>query len=113
MKIVENALVIYTDGSLYPKGRKGGYGIVFLYFDDVGEEHFITSHEPIGIAGTTGNRMELEHEGQIEVYEHVGEGHDTPVMAIRIIDHDPSPDSPFRDLRKLMLQGDEKDGNES
>lgn len=60
VKIVENALVIYTDGSLYPKGRKGGYGIVFLYFDDVGEEHFITDHEPTGVTGTTNNRMELK-----------------------------------------------------
>ncbi|MEJ2275294.1 MAG: ribonuclease HI [Woeseiaceae bacterium] len=59
-KIVENALVIYTDGSLYPKGRKGGYGLVFLYFDDVGEEHFITDHVPGGQIGTTNNRMELQ-----------------------------------------------------
>lgn len=59
-KIVENALVIYTDGSLYPKGRRGGYGMVFLYYDDVGDEHFITDHQSLGIAGTTGNRMELQ-----------------------------------------------------
>lgn len=58
-KIVENALVVYTDGSLYPKGRRGGYGIVFLYFDHVGEEHFITDYYSVAVAGTTGNRMEL------------------------------------------------------
>lgn len=59
-KIVENALVVYTDGSLYPKGRKGGYGLVFLYFDHVGDEHFITDHVPTGQIGTTNNRMELQ-----------------------------------------------------
>ena len=59
-KIVENALVIYTDGSLYPQGRKGGYGLLFLYYDHVGEEHFITDHVPTGQIGTTNNRMELQ-----------------------------------------------------
>lgn len=59
-KIVEKALVVYTDGSLYPKGRRGGYGMVFLYFDHVGEEHFIDDHHSIAVAGTTGNRMELQ-----------------------------------------------------
>lgn len=58
-RIVENALVVYTDGSLYPKGRKGGYGVLFLHFDDVGEEHFIADHVPFGVQGTTNNRMEL------------------------------------------------------
>jgi len=59
-KIVEDALLIYTDGSLYPKGRKGGYGIVFIHVDAVGEERVIADHSPPGISGTTGNRMELQ-----------------------------------------------------
>lgn len=59
-RIVENALLIYTDGSLYPKGRKGGYGIVFIHVDTVGEERIILEHSPPGIIGTTGNEMELQ-----------------------------------------------------
>ncbi len=59
-KIVEDALLIYTDGSLYPKGRKGGYGIVFVHVNTVGEERVITEHSPPGTRGTTGNRMELQ-----------------------------------------------------
>lgn len=58
-KIVEDALLIYTDGSLYPKSRKGGYGVVFIHVDAVGEERVIADHSPPGISGTTGNRMEL------------------------------------------------------
>ncbi len=59
-KIVEDALLIYTDGSLYPKGRRGGYGVVFIHVDAVGEERVISEHSPPGISGTTGNRMELQ-----------------------------------------------------
>lgn len=59
-KIVENALVIYTDGSLFPKGRRGGYGIRFLYFDDVGDEHVLEEYAEPGVGGTTINRMELQ-----------------------------------------------------
>ncbi len=58
-KIVENAILIYTDGSLYSVGRKGGYGMVFVHVDSVGEEKIITTHSPIGVCGTTNNRMEL------------------------------------------------------
>lgn len=59
-RILENALVIYTDGSLYAKGRRGGYGARFLYFDEVGEEHILEEYWEPGIRGTTINRMELE-----------------------------------------------------
>ncbi len=58
-KIIENAILIYTDGSLYPVGRKGGYSMVFVHVDSVGEEKIITTHIPIGVRGTTNNRMEL------------------------------------------------------
>jgi ribonuclease HI len=59
-KIVEDALLIYTDGSLYPKGCKGGYGVVFIHVDGVGREFVVSEHAPPGIVGTTGNRMELQ-----------------------------------------------------
>src|SRR5690242_9727148 len=59
-RIVENALLIYTDGSLYPKGRKGGYGVVFIHVDPIGHETVIQEHAPPGVSGTTGNRMELQ-----------------------------------------------------
>jgi ribonuclease HI len=59
-KIVENAILIYTDGSLYRKGLRGGYGIVFVHVDSVGEETILDRHAPPGIGGTTSNRMELE-----------------------------------------------------
>lgn len=58
--IVEDALLIYTDGSLYPKGRKGGYGVVFIHVDSIGQENVVSEHAPPGIGGTTGNRMELQ-----------------------------------------------------
>lgn len=58
-RIVEDALLIYTDGSLFPTGRKGGYGILFVHVDAVGHETIIQEHAPPGISGTTGNRMEL------------------------------------------------------
>lgn len=60
VKIVENALVIYTDGSLDWTGRKGGYGIVVVHIDDVGNETVLSTHAPIGVRGTTNNRMELK-----------------------------------------------------
>jgi ribonuclease HI len=59
-RIVEDALLVYTDGSLYPKGRKGGYGIVFIHVDQIGQETVVSEHAPPGVVGTTGNRMELQ-----------------------------------------------------
>jgi ribonuclease HI len=59
-RIVENALLIYTDGSLYPRGRKGGYGAIFVHVDAVGEERVIEEYSPPGISGTTVPRMELQ-----------------------------------------------------
>jgi ribonuclease HI len=59
-RLIENALVIYTDGSLIWKGRKGGYGLVFVHVDDLGNEVVVGEYAPPGIAGTTGNRMELQ-----------------------------------------------------
>lgn len=60
-KLIENALVIYTDGSLYPEGRKGGYSMVFVHVNEIGEEFVVREESPPGIAqGATGNRMELK-----------------------------------------------------
>lgn len=59
-RIVEDALLVYTDGSLYPKGRKGGYGVVFIHVDQIGQETVVSEHAPPGIVGATGNRMELQ-----------------------------------------------------
>jgi ribonuclease HI len=59
-RIVEDALLVYTDGSLYPKGRKGGYGIVFIHVDHVGHETQVEEHAPPGARGVTNNRMELQ-----------------------------------------------------
>lgn len=60
VKIVENALVIYTDGSCHPKGRKGGFGVLFLHYDDVGNETEIDEYVAPSLKGTTSQRMELE-----------------------------------------------------
>ena len=59
-KIVENALVIYTDGSCHPKGRKGGFGILFLHYDDIGNETELDDYVAPSLKGTTSQRMELE-----------------------------------------------------
>lgn len=59
-KIVENALVIYTDGSCHPKGRRGGFGILFLHYDEVGNEIELDNYIAPSLKGTTSQRMELE-----------------------------------------------------
>lgn len=59
-KIIENAILVYTDGSLYPKGRRGGFAIVFVHVDRIGQETIIDTHSPPGVTGTTNNRMELQ-----------------------------------------------------
>jgi ribonuclease HI len=59
-KIVENASLVYTDGSLYPVGRRGGLAIVFVHVDSVGVEVIVDTHSPPGGRGTTNNRMELQ-----------------------------------------------------
>ncbi len=58
-RILENAILIYTDGSLQWRGRKGGFGFAFVYVDLVGEAKVVEEHSPPGIHGTTNNRMEL------------------------------------------------------
>jgi ribonuclease HI len=55
----ENALNIYTDGSMLPGPRRGGAGILFLLVDADGNEE---QREEVlaGYAGATQNQMELE-----------------------------------------------------
>lgn len=55
----ENALNIYTDGSMLSGPRRGGAGILFVLVDDQGNEE---QHEEVltGYAGATQNQMELE-----------------------------------------------------
>ena len=60
VRIIENALVVYTDGSCHPKGRKGGFGALFLHYDEVGNETELDTYMAPSLKGTTSQRMELE-----------------------------------------------------
>lgn len=55
----ENALNIYTDGSMLLGPRRGGAGLLFIAVDSQGNEE---QHEEMlpGFAGATQNQMELE-----------------------------------------------------
>jgi ribonuclease HI len=55
----ENALNIYTDGSMLPGPRRGGAGLLFIAVDSLGNEE---SREEVlpGFTGATQNQMELE-----------------------------------------------------
>lgn len=55
----ENALNIYTDGSMLQAPRRGGAGIVFVLINDQGNEEQREETLP-GYAGATQNQMELE-----------------------------------------------------
>lgn len=57
--IEENALNIYTDGSSYPKPRRGGYGIRIIYVDNQGKEKIEDIPIFESFAGATNNQMEL------------------------------------------------------
>lgn len=59
LRIIENAIVVYTDGSCL-RGRRGGYGMVFVHHDGLGNEHEIDTHSPPGMRGATNNSMELQ-----------------------------------------------------
>jgi ribonuclease HI len=54
----ENALNIYTDGSMLSGPRRGGAGILFVVIDETGEERQREDVLP-GFAGATQNQMEL------------------------------------------------------
>ncbi len=55
----ENALNIYTDGSMLPGPRRGGAGLLFIAVDGQGNEEQREEILP-GFAGATQNQMELE-----------------------------------------------------
>jgi ribonuclease HI len=56
----ENALNIYTDGSMLPSPRAGGIGIVFAVINDAGDVEIIKDRDRPGYKGATNNQMELE-----------------------------------------------------
>lgn len=55
----ENALNIYTDGSMLPRPRRGGAGLLFIAVDSQGKEECREEVLP-GYVGATQNQMELE-----------------------------------------------------
>jgi ribonuclease HI len=55
---MNSELVVYTDGSCYPKGRRGGAAFIFVTYDSRGEE--AVEEFPLqGFKGSTNNEMEL------------------------------------------------------
>ena len=55
----EGALIVYTDGSMLPRPRRGGYSFVLLDVDQDGEE-ILHKYAPPGVLGATNNEMELK-----------------------------------------------------
>jgi ribonuclease HI len=58
--IFHDALNIYTDGSSYPKPRKGGVGMLFVYIDENGIDEVEIERDLLGYKGATNNQMELQ-----------------------------------------------------
>jgi ribonuclease HI len=54
----EDALNIYTDGSMLPGPRRGGTGVIFILINDDGEEEEEAPYLP-GYSGATNNQMEI------------------------------------------------------
>lgn len=54
----EDALNIYTDGSMLPGPRRGGTGVIFILINDDGEEEEDAPYLP-GYTGATNNQMEI------------------------------------------------------
>lgn len=55
---MDDELIVYTDGSCYPKGRRGGAAFLFLTYDACGNE--TVEEFPLqGYRGSTNNQMEL------------------------------------------------------
>jgi len=57
-----NSLYIYTDGSCYrhDPNRMGGYGVLYVFTDEFGDEKDIDEYDSNSHRGTTNNKMELE-----------------------------------------------------
>lgn len=58
--LFEDALNIYTDGSMFSNPRAGGIGIVFVIIDDSGDPKVINKFDYPGYRQATNNEMELE-----------------------------------------------------
>jgi len=58
--ILHDALNIYTDGSSYPKPRKGGVGMLFVFMDENGIDEIEVERDLLGYRGATNNQMELQ-----------------------------------------------------
>ena len=56
--VIENAIIIYTDGSCYSHPRVGGIGIRLVIINEEGHEEF-EDISPPGFKGATNNEMEL------------------------------------------------------
>jgi ribonuclease HI len=56
----EDALNIYTDGSMFSKPRTGGIGIVFVIIDDAGDAQVVREFDRPGYEQSTNQEMELE-----------------------------------------------------
>jgi len=56
----ENALNIYTDGSMFSGPRAGGIGIIFVIINDAGDAKIIKEFERPGYKQSTNQEMELE-----------------------------------------------------
>ena len=84
----ENALNIYTDGSMLPSPRRGGAAILFVLVDDLGNEE---QREEVlaGYAGATQNQMELE----------------APIQALKMVTGRHAPFEPSR-YRKIVIKTD-------
>jgi len=84
----ENALNIYTDGSMLSGPRRGGAAILFVLIDDQGNEE---QREEVlaGYAGATQNQMELE----------------APIQALKMVTGRHPPFEPSR-YRKIAIKTD-------
>ena len=56
----ENALNIYTDGSMFSSPRAGGIGIIFVIINDAGDAQVVKEFERPGYKQSTNQEMELE-----------------------------------------------------
>jgi ribonuclease HI len=56
----EDALNIYTDGSMFSSPRAGGIGIVFAIINDAGDAQIIREFDRPGYKQSTNQEMELE-----------------------------------------------------
>lgn len=55
----ENALIVYTDGSMLSSPRRGGYAYRLIHVDDTGNESDPVDSDDPGYLNATSNQMEL------------------------------------------------------